>query len=174
MALKYMLGKENITFKVQLSKTQTELELQMVEEVVDEFLEETYDEVVEEEFMREMKENITNFLDVMYSSISLKQVKEAAKQVKKDTVSAYLNRMSQDIIDKFAQPKRIPTYKRTNRAVRVSPEKELFRRKESQVESMVSRILESMMPVMVKELSYRIIEELKESQNYFGEYDPNP
>lgn len=39
---------------------------------------------------------------------------------------------------------------------------------------MVSRILESMMPVMVKELSYRIIEELKSSHDSWREYDLNP
>ena len=37
----------------------------------------------------------------------------------------------------------------------------MFRRKDSHIEVMVGRILESMMPVMVKELSYRIVEELK-------------
>ena len=45
-----------------------------------------------------------------------------------------------------------------SRKMRISPEKELFKRKEGHIEMMVGRILESMMPVMVKELSYRIVE----------------
>ena len=44
----------------------------------------------------------------------------------------------------------IPVRERRSKVLRVSPEKELFRRKESHIEVMVGKILESMMPVMVE------------------------
>ena len=68
--------------------------------------------------------------------------------------------MTEQIVGRRIE-KKIPVRERRSRMLRVSPEKELFKRKESNIEMMVGRILESMMPVMVKELSYRIVEELK-------------
>lgn len=70
-----------------------------------------------------------------------------------------MNRITQEIVGRKISM-HIPVRER-RQMVRVSPEKELFRRKESHIETMVGKILESMMPVMVKELSYRIVEELK-------------
>ena len=65
--------------------------------------------------------------------------------------------MTEQIVGRRIE-KKIPVRERRSRMLRVSPEKELFKRKESNIEMMVGRILESMMPVMVKELSYRIVE----------------
>ena len=67
--------------------------------------------------------------------------------------------LADEIIEsRIKKTKRIlPVQERRSRILRVSPEKELFRRKSSQIEVMVGRILESMMPVMVKELSCRIV-----------------
>lgn len=71
--------------------------------------------------MREIKENVSFFLDVMYKSISKKHAKEETKKIRNDTVSAYLKNMNEEIISSFTLPKRLPIYKRTNRVIRVSP-----------------------------------------------------
>ena len=59
--------------------------------------------------------------------------------------------MTEQIVGRRIE-KKIPVRERRSRMLRVSPEKELFKRKESNIK-MMGRILESMMPKMVKELN---------------------
>lgn len=53
--------------------------------------------------------------------------------------------------------RKLPSVQRRPKSVRVSPDQKIFKRKEGEVEIMVKRVLESMVPAMVKELSYRIM-----------------
>lgn len=107
--------------------------------------------------------------------MTVKEVKEKVKRIEEDEVSNYIHSMARQVISQANEPKRIPTRERRTKTMRVSPEKEIFKRKEGHIESMVGRILESMMPVMVKELSYRILEELKgERESYYYDSEMNP
>ena len=96
----------------------------------------------------------------MYKRLEAQEEKEKLKRIEKEEASRYMSRISEEIVGRRIH-RNIPVRQRMSRKMRISPEKELFKRKEGQVEMMVGRILESMMPVMVKELSYRIVEELK-------------
>jgi hypothetical protein len=161
LALKYMIHKEDIVFRVQISKTKQQIEKELISEVVGEYLHETYDAVAEQEFQREVNSEIDSYLDRLYRKVAQRAEKEKLKKVENKEIDNYMSRMMEEISDRkiFST---IPVRARKSRfAPRVSPERELFRRKEGHIESMVSKILESMMPVMVKELSYRIVEELK-------------
>ena len=70
----------------------------------------------------------------------------------------------------------MPIVERRNKVSRFSPERSNFQRKESMIEKMVGRVLDEMMPLMVKQLSSRIMEELRESkkQDYRYDFFENP
>ena len=93
----------------------------------------------------------------LYKRLAAKDEKERVKKMEKEEIGRYMTNITEQIVGRKIH-RTIPVRERRSRILRVSPEKELFKRKESHIETMVGRILESMMPVMVKELSYRIVE----------------
>ena len=92
----------------------------------------------------------------MYKKLITREEKQKIKKIEDEEINNYMRNMTDQIVRRRIA-RNIPVRERRSMRLRVSPEKELFKRKESHIEMMVGRILESMMPVMVKELSYRIV-----------------
>lgn len=88
------------------------------------------------------------------------------REIEREEVKRYLSKINSIAIDRhlFSLPMRESKCKK----VRFSPEKSQSMQKETIVEKMVSKVLEEMMPMMVKELSARIMGELSIKFNKGG------
>jgi hypothetical protein len=96
------------------------------------------------------------------------------QKIEKEEVKKYIAKMNTCIISNHLLSS-IPLPEKRNKARRVSPESNNFRRRESMIEKMVGRALEEMMPMMVQQLSSRIMEELRQSKHSSRyDFEENP
>jgi|688.fasta_scaffold1870063_1 hypothetical protein len=83
-------------------------------------------------------------------------------RAEKEEVASYIAKMTANTVKSQVLPRLALPERKSSRKVRFSPE--CRDRRQSIVEKMVGRVLEQMMPQMVKELSSRIMEELRFSK----------
>lgn len=77
-------------------------------------------------------------------------------------MASYIAKMTSHAVNRHVFERIALPERKASRKIRVSPER--CSRRQSLVERMVGRVLEEMMPQMVKELSSRIMDELRFSK----------
>jgi hypothetical protein len=118
---------------------------------------------------KEVKETTESYLKELYSEIARSQAE--MKMIEEQETRSYVAKMTSSLVFSHHHIPNIPARPRTSRIVKVSPDS-----REQSVERMVSRVLSSMMPLMVHQISNRIMEELscsKTSRSFF-EREQNP
>jgi hypothetical protein len=95
-------------------------------------------------------------------------------KIEKEEVSSYIAKIGSHMIKSQVLPRMTLPQRRTSRKMRVSPEGR--GRRQSMVEKLVGRVLEEMMPQMVKDLSTRIMDELRFTKlsGFAIDFDENP
>ncbi len=88
------------------------------------------------------------------------------REMEAEEVKKYLAKINSTAIDRHLFS--LPIRENKCKKVRFSPQKSQPIQKETIVEKMVSKVLEEMMPIMVKELSARIMGELSMKFNKGG------
>ena len=95
-----MTRAKEIQFNVQFSKSKQQIEDEMIQELVDEYLGCTYSQVTEQEEQKEIDMEIESYLDGLYKKIAKREEKIRQSLIEKEEVGKYFNSMVGQIVGK--------------------------------------------------------------------------